>query len=203
MLLKSCDACMIYGPEEGSRIPGRVVSVEDKITLFFDENTISDLVVNRVRIDFYDRIVGYIKTFCELVIRRNTDPWTLEIWAADCQILEVLETQQRQKDLRVKLEEELVFSAPYQKKEFHGFIENISVGGIFLVTNEIRLSRDEAFTFKYCFSKREQSLTAVTLREQQLRKERFGYGCQFTNMTNSAERDIRQFVYKKQLRQAR
>lgn len=127
----------------------------------------------------------------------------MEIWVADCHILEVLETQQRQKDLRVKLEEELVFFAPAQRKEFHGFIENISVGGIFLVTKDIRLKRDEAFTFKYCFSKREQSLTAVTLREQQLRKERFGYGCQFINMTNSAERDIRQFVYKKQLRQTR
>lgn len=203
MLLKSCDACMIYGPEEGVRIPGRVVSVEDKITVFMDDDIISQLPASRLRVDFYDRIVGYIKTFCELIVRKNTDPWAMETWAADCRILEVLETQQRQKDLRVKLEEELIFTAPFQRKEFHGFIENISVGGIFLVTDEIRLSRDEAVTFKYCFSKREQSLTAVTLREQQLRKERFGYGCQFIKMTNSAERDIRQFVYKKQLRQTR
>ena len=203
MLLKSCDACMIYGPEEGIRIPGRVVSVEDNITLFFDDDSVSGLSLSRILIDFYDRVVGYIKTFCELIVRKNSDPWAMEIWAADCHILEVLETQQRQKDLRVKLEEELVFFAPAQRKEFHGFIENISVGGIFLVTKDIRLKRDEAFTFKYCFSKREQSLTAVTLREQQLRKELFGYGCQFINMTNSAERDIRQFVYKKQLRQTR
>ena len=202
MLLKSCDACMIYGPEDDIKIPARVVSVEDKITLFFDDGG-AELSSSRIRIDFYDRVLGYMKTFCELAVRRNTDPWTIDIWAADCQVLEVLETQQRQKDLRVKLEEELVFYAPAQRTEFHGYIENISVGGIFLVTNEIRLKKDEAVTFKYCFSKREQALTAVTLREQQLRKERFGYGCQFINMTNSAERDIRQFVYKKQLRQAR
>lgn len=203
MLLKSCDACVIYGPEEGVKIPGRVVSVEDKITLFFDDDGASKLSSSQIRIDFYDRVLGYIKAFCEMSVRKNTDPWAMEIWAADCRILEVLETQQRQKDLRVKLEEELIFSAPAQKKQFHGFIENISVGGIFLVTNEIRLSREEAVTFQYCFSKREQSLTAVTLREQQLRKERFGYGCQFINITNGAERDIRQFVYKKQLRQTR
>lgn len=202
MLLKSCDACMIYGPEDDIQIPARVVSVEDKITLFFDDGG-AELSSSRIRIDFYDRVLGYMKTFCELAVRRNTDPWTIDIWAADCQVLEVLETQQRQKDLRVKLEEELVFYAPAQRTEFHGYIENISVGGIFLVTNEIRLKKDEAVTFKYCFSKREQALTAVTLRKQQLRKERFGYGCQFINMTNSAERDIRQFVYKKQLRQAR
>lgn len=202
MLLKSCDACMIYSPEDDSQIPGRVVSVEDKITLFFDDGG-PELSSSRIRIDFYDRVLGYIKTFCELEVRQNRDPWTTDIWAADCHVLEVLETQQRQKDLRVKLKEKILFYAPAQRTEFHGFIENISVGGIFLVTDEIRLRQDEAVTFKYCFSKREQALTAITLREQQLRKELFGYGCQFINTTNSAERDIRQFVYKKQLRQAR
>ena len=54
MLLKSCDACMIYGPEDDIQIPARVVSVEDKITLFFDDGG-AELSSSRIRIDFYDR----------------------------------------------------------------------------------------------------------------------------------------------------
>lgn len=218
MLLKNCDSCMIYGPSEDVRIPGRVSHIDDKITLFFDDKSSSELPLNQIRIDFYDRVTGIVKAFCELSVRKNTDPWATETWAADCTILETLEIQQRQKDLRVKLGEKLVFfpsagktkldgqltfSVPAQGKEFHGFIDNISVGGIFLITNEIRLGPGTEFSFKYCFSKQERTLTAVTLREQQLRKERFGYGCQFINMPNNVEREIRQFVYKKQLRQMR
>lgn len=218
MILKNCDSCMIYGPEDGIRIPGRVSHIEDKITLFFNDSSGSELPLNRIRIDFYDSITGIVKAFCELAVRKNTDPWATETWAADCVILETLEIQQRQKDLRVrlgekllfsssaqktKLEGELTFSAPAQGRDFHGFIDNISVGGIFLVTDEIRLAPNTEVTFTYCFSKQARTLTAVTLREQQLRKERFGYGCQFINMVNHVEREIRQFVYKKQLGQMR
>lgn len=69
-----------------------------------------------------------------------------------------------------------------------------------MLYTEMPLDVDEEIEFHYCFLKKEYEIRAVILREQQMIKKRHVYGCQFIDLTKSAERDIRQFVFKQQLK---
>lgn len=196
MVLNNCTICSVYEPEDTLLTRVRVKCTGEQITLHFKKP--GELAgSDRIRIDFFDGQIGYIKTYCAISIRRNYDPLILEPWIADCEILEVAEIIQRQKDLRAKMERDITFTSQTHG-EFSGVIQNISVGGLYFVT-KTRLELEEEFTFQYTFIKKEHPLRAVILREQDLHNGRYGYGCQFTRLPNSAERDIRQFVYKQQL----
>lgn len=197
MVLNDCTICSVYGPDNATlQARVRVKCTGEQITLHFkksDEITESE----RVRIDFFDSKIGYIQTYCELYVRRNYDPLILEPWMADCEILEVIDIVQRQKDLRARMEREVRFVSSAHG-EFTGVIQNISGGGLYFVTRT-RLDIDEEFEFCYTFIKKEYELRAIILREQNLHNGRYGYGCQFLRIPKSAERDIRQYVYKQQL----
>lgn len=200
MVLKECSACTIYRDVDELRIRSRVELTEDRIMLHFELEEEMELEpeIKGINIDFYDNQVGFVKTLCNLRVDKNADPWILEPWAASCTIIEVIEILQRQKDLRVRLEQEMEFES-LRHGHFKGIIQNISVGGILLSTR-MPLSLNEQFEFSYCFLKKEQRIRVVTIREQQLGGGRYGYGCQFLNLTNAAERDIRQFVFRQQLK---
>ncbi len=200
MVLKECSACTIYRDADELRIRSRVELTEDRIMLHFELEGEDELEpeIKGINIDFYDNQVGFVKTLCNLRVDKNVDPWILEPWAASCTIIEVIEIVQRQKDLRVRLEQEMDFVS-LRHGHFKGIIQNISVGGILLST-KMPLSLNEQFEFNYCFLKKEQRIRVVTIREQQLGGGRYGYGCQFLNLTNAAERDIRQFVFRQQLK---
>ncbi len=197
MVLKECSACTIYGGSDDLRIRARV-SLENSIRLYFEGEEDLGADPLKLNVDFYDNQVGYIKTLCILKVSENVDPWVLEPWTADCEIIEVIEILQRQKDLRVRLEEEVEFVS-IKHGRFKGTIQNISVGGILLST-KMPLALNEQFEFNYCFLKKEQRVRAVTIREQNTGKDTYSYGCQFLNLTNAAERDIRQFVFRQQLK---
>ncbi len=198
MILKDCNTCMIYDKDDKLLLKARVMSVEDKITLHFDDDSSLGSDTEMQRVDFFDSQIGCIKTFSRLVVLKNTDPWILEPWVAECEILQVIETVQRQKDLRVRLEKNLEFSS-VKHGNFTGIVHNLSVGGLMLFT-EMPLEVHEVITFRYCFLKREHEITAVILREQPMQKNYHVYGCQFMNLTNSTEKDIRQFVFRQQLK---
>lgn len=196
MVLNNCTICSVYNPDNVliSRI--RVKCTGEQITLHFKKSDeLSDS--ERIRIDFFDSRIGYIKTYCEVSVRRNYDPFILEPWLADCEILEVVDIVQRQKDLRAKIDRTITFTSA-SRGTFEAVIQNISVGGLYFVT-KTRLNIEEEFEFYYTFIKKEHRLNAIILREQELPNGKFGYGCQFRRLPNSAERDIRQFVYKQQL----
>lgn len=176
------------------------MSVETQITLHFDDDSsLNSEDTERLRVDFFDSQMGCIRTYSSLKVRQNTDPWVIEPWRADCEILEIIETIQRQKDLRVRLEKDLEFTSA-KHGSFTGTIHNISVGGIMLFT-DMPLEVHEEIEFSYCFLKREFDIRAVILREQEMIKKRHVYGCQFMDLTKGAERDIRQFVFRQQLKQ--
>lgn len=199
MVLNNCTVCSIYKSDNADPIRVRVKCTGERITLHFQKNNeLSDS--DRIRIDFFDGQIGYIKTYCELTVRKNYDPLILEPWMADCEILEVVDIIQRQKELRARMEKEISFHSLSQG-EFVGAIKNISVGGLYLTT-KTRLECDELFEFTYCFMKKEHTVKAVVLREQTAKKDLYGYGCQFVDLPKAAERDIRQFVYKQQLLRA-
>lgn len=196
MVLNNCTICSVYNPDDMLIARVRVKCTGERITLHFKKiDELSDS--ERIRIDFFDGQIGYIKTYCEISVRKNYDPLILEPWMADCEILEVEEIVQRQKDLRAKMERKIICISPSRGK-FEGIIQNISVGGLYFVSNT-DLDNEEQFEFNYTFIKKEHRLNAVILRKQELHNGRFGYGCQFRRLPNSAERDIRQFVYKQQL----
>lgn len=209
MILKDCGTCMIYDNNGELLCKARVRSVEERITLHFDDGCelipdtdpshIDFFDPERIQIDFFDSQMGCIRTYSSLLIRKNMDPWVLEPWMAECEILEIIETIQRQKDLRVRLEKDLEFTS-IKHGHFTGIIHNISVGGIMLYT-EMPLDVHEEIEFRYCFQKKEYEIRAVILREQEMMKKLHVYGCQFIDLTKSAERDIRQFVFRQQLKQ--
>ncbi len=80
---------------------------------------------------------------------------------------------------------------------FSGTIHNISVGGLYLTT-DTRLEKDEQLEFQYCFMMKLLKVRAAVLRETVIRDNYYGYGCLFVNLSNGAEKDIRQFVYRQQ-----
>lgn len=199
MILKNCNSCIIFEPDSESEIllKARVKCLDDKISLHFEDESGLGEHIDRLRIDFCDSQVGYIKTFSELEVRKNTDPYILEPWIADCKILEMIEVLQRQEDLRVRMVKEVTFISE-RHGSFTGIIQNISVGGIYLTTNK-HLDVGEHIEFEYNFMKKPQEVRASILRETIVRDNNFGYGCQFENMSKAAERDIRQYVYRQQL----
>lgn len=199
MVLRNCTVCNVYGEDDQVLARVRVKCTGEDITLHFKKNNeLSDS--ERIRIDFFDGQIGYIKTYCEILVRKNYDPLILEPWMADCEILEVVDIVQRQKDLRTRMEKEVTFTS-HRQGTFSGTIQNISGGGLYIVTNA-RLNIDEEIEFSHCFIKKLHNVKAIVLREQSLKNNHYGYGCQFIELTKAAERDIRQFVYKQQLSRA-
>lgn len=198
MLLKDCNTCIIIQSEAepDARLQARVVSRNDRIKLFLKDVNRLGGHIDRIRIDFQDCQVGYIKTFCQLDIQRNTDPDVPEPWVADCKILEKVEVLQRQKDVRVKVDEEILFSSKIHG-HFTGTIHNISVGGLYMTTY-IRLEKGEQFDFQYCFMKKLLKVRVMVLREIVNHDNSLGYGCEFVHLSNSEEKDIRQFVFQQQ-----
>lgn len=199
MILKDCSTCLVYGEEEQLLMKARVMSVEENITLHFDDiESLGPETEIVLWVDFFDSQLGCIKTMSKLTLYKNDNPDILEPWAANCEVMKVIETLQRQKDLRVRLEKELNFSS-VMHGNFKGLVYNISVGGLMLFT-EKQLNVHEEISFQYCFLKREQEIRALILREQPMQKNYHVYGCQFLHLTNSAEKDIRQFVFRQQLK---
>ena len=85
MVLNNCTVCSVYVPEDGALRRIRVKCAGDRITLFLKrENELPDS--ERIRIDFFDGQIGCIKTYCELIVRRNNDSSAAEPWIADCEI---------------------------------------------------------------------------------------------------------------------
>lgn len=200
MILKNCNSCIIFEPGSESEIllRARVRCLDDnKITLHFEDESGLSEHTDRLRIDFCDSQIGYVKTFSELEVRKNTDSYILEPWIADCKILETIEILQRQQELRVRMAKETAFQSKHHG-QFTGTIENISVGGFYMTANT-QLEVGEYLEFQYCFMKKPQELQASILRETVVKDGYFGYGCQFSHLPKSAERDIRQFVYRQQL----
>lgn len=202
MILKKCNSCIIYEPGSESDIllKARVICTDDRIKLFFDDRNGLSENAGRLRIDFTDSAAGQVKTFCELTVSQNTDPLIAEAWTADCKILEKIEVVQRQKDLRVELAEETLFSAK-GRGYFSGIIQNISVGGLYM-TSDTSLEEGEQFDFQYCFMAKILKVRASVLRKTVIGENNYGYGCLFVNLTNGAEKDIRQFVYRQQRKSA-
>lgn len=197
MILKDCENCLVYGTDNRPLAKARVELYGDEsIRLFFRYSKLKSIRV-RTFVDFYDSQHGVVRCQCELVIQRNNQSTRIaEPWMADCEILKVQDTFQRQKDLRVKVNIVTEFVSE-SRKYFTGTIENVSAGGLFLVTAQV-LEKNEHFVFWNQFSPDRFQIEAKVIRTGGLVKGEYSYGCQFVGLSMDAEAAIRKFVYAKQ-----
>ncbi len=197
MKFRDCETCMVYGTDNKPLSRARVQTDEkDKVTLYFNNYKLRNIRF-KTYVDFYDMQQGLMRTWCELVIRKNTNKDMMEPWMADVKVLEVADVFQRQKDLRVRVNISTSFTTD-TGEYFSGSIKNISAGGIFLVTSKA-LQPDTRFTFSYRFDGELCKVNAKVLRARGATTGGFGYGCQFVRLLPETEATIRKFVFAKQV----
>lgn len=197
MKLKNCESCLVYGTDKKPLSRARVVELkENEVRLFFHTSKLRNARVKTI-VDFYDGQKGLIRCLCDVTLRKNPGFLnTGEPWMADCTVLKVYEEFQRQKDVRVKVRipsEFVLEDGSYVT----GVIQNISAGGLYLVTNR-ELKRGQQFIFVYRFKTDLCRVTAKILRIQDLQGG-YGYGCRFMDLASNEEADIRNFVYQQQI----
>ena len=194
--LKDCDRCRVYGTDNTPLADARVQSVGTEVWLYFRTSRLRDARV-RTQVDFYDRQSGLLSCLCELLIRRNPAfPQIPEIWMADCRILRVIKMVQRQKDVRVKTHVESEFHTEAGRL-FFGTVQNLSAGGLYLRTFQ-SLKTKQRLTFRWRSETLDRNIACVVIREDPPLKGLFGYGCQFVNLPQEVEEDIRHYVYTEQ-----
>lgn len=198
MRLRDCEGCLVYGTDNRPLSRARVeIGSEMEIRLFFRNPKLRS-VRFRTMIDFYDRSQGVVRCRCELVIQRNSYPnRTREPWMADCEILDVEEIFQRQKDLRVDVQLWMEFQTE-SGWFFSGTIRNISAGGILLSTPQV-LKKNDLLSFRYRFGTEDCEVQAKVLRPGGLVRGEYTYGCQFQKLSLESEAAIRKFVFAKQV----
>ncbi len=193
MVLKDCSRCMVYTPQGKPFGGAAVMHTKDYISLYFEISGMQDVRMRTV-VDFYDDRVGMIRAVCELVVRRNPSfPEKPYPWMADCTILEVKDSLQRQQDIRARVRIDISFESE-RHGTFYGTIENISAGGFFVRT-KMPLDRNELISFQYSFRTAVRLFKARVIRMQRMGDE-YGFGCRFIDLSENAEAVIREHVYK-------
>lgn len=197
MVLKDCESCLVYGTDNRPLAKARVeIMDDDRIQLFFHYAKLRSIRI-RAFVDFYDRQQGVVRCHCDLIIQNNVHASRItEPWIAQCSILKVQDTFQRQKDLRVDVGMKSEFNS-LTTGYFSGTIQNISAGGIFLLTSHV-LKKNEQFEFRRRFGDEMVQLEARVVRIGPLVRGEYSYGCQFVGISLDAEAAVRKFVYMKQ-----
>ncbi len=169
MVLKDCEQCLVYGTDNRPLAKARAeVMDDDRVLLYFKYTKLRSIRV-RAFVDFYDRTLGVVRCYCDLIIQNNTQANRLtEPWMAKCTIIKVQDT-----------------------------FQNISAGGIFLLTSHA-LKKNELFSFHPRLGEGMVSLEAKVVRIGALVKGEYSYGCQFVGISLDSEASVRKFVYMKQ-----
>ena len=198
MKFRDCESCLVYGTDNKPLSRARVETGNDETVRLYFSNYKLRSVRFQTFVDFYDMQQGLIRCYCELVIRKNAQENRInEPWMADCEILEISDVFQRQKDLRVRVHISTEFTLS-SGSFFTGTIRNISAGGIYVVTSQA-IKTGEKFFFTHRFEKDLCQVSAKILRVKRAATGGFGYGCQFVNLSSETEATIRKFVFAKQM----
>ncbi len=196
MKLKDCTRCLVFTTSGQKLDEARVSLDRGKVSLYLKSNPTNETKM-KSRVNFFDDQLGLVRTVCSMKLRANPNyPKDSEPWMADCKILEVMDVVQRQQDVRVQVNLETTFCSQ-RHGFFRGTIENLSAGGMYLTTAQ-PLDRNETVEFEYKFRRELRRFQMSTLWVKRLPSGRYGYGCQFHNLTDGAESAIREFVFKKQ-----
>ena len=197
MRLKDCESCLVYGSDRKPLSRARVTEVKENVLQLYFRSP--KLKAGRLKtiVDFYDAQQGLIRTLCDMTLKKNPKVYEAgEPWMADCTLVKVYESFQRQKDIRVKVQiaSEFVMS---DGKYFSGTVRNISAGGLYMVTDQ-KMNSGQMFSFTYPFKAEPFRVNVRVLRVQELMGG-YGYGCKFEELSPGEEADVRNFVYQKQI----
>ncbi len=197
MRLKDCESCLVYGSDKKPLSRARVYEVKENVLqLFFSTSKLRNARLKTI-VDFYDGKQGLVRCACDMTLKKNPKSYEAgEPWMADCTIIKIYETFQRQKDIRAKVQIATEFVVD-DGRFVPGTIQNISAGGLYFVTTQ-QLIKGQNLSFVYKFKTDSHRVTARILRIQELRGG-YGYGCQFRELSQNQEADIRNFVYVRQI----
>ena len=197
MRLKDCESCLVYGSDRKPLSRARVTEVKENVLQLYFRSPKLKAVRLKTIVDFYDAQQGLIRTLCDMTLKKNPKVYEAgEPWMADCTLVKVYESFQRQKDIRVKVHiaSEFVLS---DGKYFSGTVRNISAGGLYMVTDQ-KMNSGQMFSFTYPFKAEPFRVNVRVLRVQELMGG-YGYGCKFEELSPGEEADVRNFVYQKQI----
>lgn len=198
MRLKDCESCLVYGSDRKPLSRARVVELKENVLQLYFRIPKLKAVRLKTIVDFYDGQQGLIRTLCDMTLKKNPKVYeTGEPWMADCALVKVYESFQRQKDIRVKVQLSTEFLLS-DGKYFSGTIRNISAGGLYMVTDQ-KMNSGQIFSFSHVFREEPFRVSVKVLRVQELVGGGYGYGCKFEELSPGEEADIRNFVYQKQI----
>lgn len=145
-----------------------------------------------VDIRFFDPILGVVRCRCRLsspLVSGDTRSFR-------CKVLERLTQIQRREDIKVPLS--VAVYVDYEGTRYPANIENISAGGVYLVSGLVAAVGDQ---LSFTFPKTDPPipLTARILRAElrinQNGRSAYGYGCRFVDLNVSNESLLRAFVF--------
>lgn len=148
-----------------------------------------------IDIRFYDPILGVVRCRCRL----SSPLVTGGMRTYRCEVLERLTQIQRREDMKVSTT--ISVNVDYEGMLYPSTIENISAGGIYLVSG-LTASVGDQFTFVFPRTDPPVTLTAGILRAElrvnQSGRNVYGYGCRFVDLNVSQESLLRGFVFQEE-----
>ncbi|WP_367569197.1 PilZ domain-containing protein [Lacrimispora sp.] len=211
MMFNECEKACIYSLNGVFLAEVRVVDAHsDSIGLIFEEEDMDKVNIDSVVV-FYDGIQGLVTCKCSLSARvKITGEEVGEIGSAiykvPCHIDEMMGTEQRRRDLKVKVSFPIIMEIadPDGKViQVDAKIKDVSAGGIGFESKH-QLMVDQIYSFLFdtdtgCTRLKGQVLWAERLSKEE-EKPYFRYGSRFFDMTTYQESLVRKFTFQEQLK---
>jgi len=153
---------------------------------------------------FYDSIAGLVRCRCALGdIQPLSDEWD----SVPCEILEVLESQQRRMDLKITLDTSLDLRCNFIPgpragipEWIHAVTRDISAGGVYFMC-EYELPAGSVVQFQLHGASKPLMLSAKVLRTDTIEKKdgtQYGHGCQFIDLKPQTEAVLRNYIFRQE-----
>lgn len=203
-MIKRCKSASIYDRNKNLLCNVNVYLDDEDNLMLSVPGTFNPGLQDTYDIMFFDPVLGITPCVCELT---QIEPISEDMDAYACNILQKNEPIQRREDLKVPVNITIkmhVLDSPIGgtidlDNAVKAVMKDISAGGAFIVTDEA-ISSDKFLRFRFSGGRMPVLLTARILRVMDMTGKnaggKYGYGCQFCNLTHNAETQIRGFVYK-------
>lgn len=222
MKLQHCTKAQIHTLQEERICNAEVVgNVEDGTALlWFDDESkerLSKLLETEVLVKFIDEVEGVYPCVCRLSeqqqMRETEDGEETPVRTTiQCTITAEHEVIQRRQDVKVSIHLETTASFLNENNDLETaqiVILDISAGGMFCLSEQ-KWPENQVFAAKIFDAVLPVDIEVLRVQTAHSYSAdyaegdpRFGYGCQFINLSQSAESALRKFVYQQQLAKRR
>ena len=207
-ILQNCTKAEVYDTNGALLCPATVQSGPMDSILVITPDSLDHREHDLFRIVFYDPVLGVLTCRCELSAPLDLPD---HMTSYRCEILERLNQEQRRQDVKVSVAAgaEVTIHVARQpgdhiqvvKDGYPATVLNISAGGVYLRT-ALPLQEGRRLWFDFKGAGETIPLTAQVLRVE-TRPDRYsrpvvGYGCQFVDMANMYELQLRSFVFQQE-----